>query len=79
MLNKNKLRIKKAFATIMILFSLYMLYILISIFLNANVSLTYTSVSLEDIKYIILYSKILIIYIIVVIVILFRSFFKKNK
>jgi hypothetical protein len=60
----------------MIAFSLYMLLTMLGIYLNSSVGLKYEAVSKEDIEYIVLYSKVLIIYIILIIVMLFYSFKK---
>jgi hypothetical protein len=49
---------------------------MLGIYLNSSVGLKYEAVSKEDIEYIVLYSKVLIIYIILIIVMLFYSFKK---
>ena len=79
MLNKSNLRIGYFISIVMIIFSFYLLYILVGIFLNANVNLKYTAVSIEDIKYIILYSKILIIYVVFVIIFLVLFLLRNNN
>jgi uncharacterized BrkB/YihY/UPF0761 family membrane protein len=79
MSDRNKLRFYYVITIMMMIFSFYLLYILVGIFLNANVNLKYDAVSIEDIKYIILYSKILIIYVAIVIIFLALILLKNNK
>ncbi len=74
--------LKIGFLIFIILFSIYLLYVLIGIYLNGMVNLTYEVYSLEDLKYVVSYSKILIIYVILVIAILIYnliSYFRKNR
>lgn len=76
MSEKRKLLIKRISKIAMIVISLYLLYILVGIYLNSTVGLKYESVSAEDIKYGMLYTKILMIYIITVTIMLICSFKK---
>lgn len=66
---------------LIILFSLFLLYVLIGIYLNGMVNLTYEVFSIDDLKYIIFYSKVLIIYVILITSILIYnliSYYRKN-
>lgn len=51
---------------LIILFSLFLLYSLIGIYLNGMINITYEVFSIEDLKYVLFYSKLLIIYIIII-------------
>ena len=66
------------FRILLIAFSLYLLYILLGFYINGMVNLKYDTVSVSDIEYCIKYSKILIIYTIIVVIYIFCAF-KKNK
>ena len=66
----KKLGFKNIFRIIMIAFSIYILFIATGICLNSAVNLKYETASIEDIAYVYLYSKVLIIYIILVLVML---------
>jgi hypothetical protein len=75
----NKKLIRKIFVLLLTCFSLYLLYILTSILLNSAVSLKYEAVSIEDIEYCILYTKVLILYILLVLFVLIGSLLRHNK
>ena len=57
----------------MITVSVYLLYALVGIYLNGSVGLTYEAVSMEDIEYGMLYTKIVMIYIVIVTIMLIGS------
>jgi hypothetical protein len=61
------------------LFSLYVLYLSISVVLNGEVSLKYNAMSMDDINYIIHYALIVIVYEITVLVAFLLHFFSKKK
>jgi len=61
------------FKWFMILFSGYVLYIMLGILLNSSVCLTYEAASMSDIQYVNAFSKVIIIYILCVLVFLFVS------
>ena len=71
-LKNKKFPFKKLFKIGMIVFSVYLLYILAGIYLNASLGLKY-GIGTTDIEYGILYSKVLMVYIILVIVILITN------
>ncbi len=73
MSEKRRLIIKRIFKITLIVISLYLLYILVCIFINGSLGLKYESVSTEDIEYGMLYTKILMGYIIVITIILLHS------
>lgn len=62
-----------------IIFSLYVLYLSISVVLNGAVSLKYNAMSMEDINYVIHYALLVIVYEITVLLILLLPFFHKRK
>jgi hypothetical protein len=73
-LDKKWFNFRNIFRVIMIAFSLYMLFTIFGIYLNSSVGLKYEAVSKEDIEYVVLYSRVLLVYIILVIGMLFYSF-----
>ena len=79
--NANKFLMKnffKAFKWIMIIFSVFILYVMYGIYMNSSVCLTYESASLKDIEYVNLYSKVVIAYLVLVIVFIIISLKKKE-
>ena len=62
-----------------ILFSLYMLYLSISVVLNGAVSLKYNAMSMEDINHVIHYALLVIVYAITILLVLILPFFIKKK
>ncbi len=62
-----------------ILFSLYVLYLSISVVLNGAVSLKYDAMSMEDINYVIHYALLVIVYAITILLVLILPFFIKKK
>ena len=62
-----------------IIFSLYVLYLSISVVLNGEVSLKYNAVSMEDINHIIHYALLVIVYEIIVLLVLLLPFSYKWK
>ncbi len=60
----------------MIFFSLYLLYATFGIFINAGINLQYEVYSTKDIAYIFFYSKVLMVYIVLVLIGLIFSFRK---
>jgi len=74
MLKKNNTLKKKIFVIIMITISIYLLFVIFGIYLNGNIAYTYGAVSLDDIEYVIVYSKLLLIYISLIIIVLLYLF-----
>jgi hypothetical protein len=72
----KNLNFKSIFKIIMILFSIFIFFITVGIVLNSSVNLKYEMASVEDIAYVCLYSKILLVYVVLVIVFLIFSFKK---
>ena len=68
----------RIFKWFMILFSGYVLYIMLGILLNSSVCLTYESASINDIQYVNTISKVIILYILCVLVFLFVSSSRKT-
>lgn len=62
-----------------ILFSLYVLYLSISVVLNEAVSLKYNAMSMEDINHVIHYALLVIVYAITILLVLILPFFIKKK
>ncbi|MCL6748327.1 cytochrome C [Prevotella sp. TCVGH] len=62
-----------------ILFSLYVLYLSISVVLNGAVSLKYNAMSMEDINHVIHYALLVIVYAITILLVLILPFFIKKK
>jgi hypothetical protein len=62
-----------------ILFSLYVLYLSISVVLNGAVSLKYNAMSMEDINHVIHYALLVIVYAITILLALILPFFIKKK
>jgi hypothetical protein len=69
----------KIFNVFVLLLSLYLLYITFGILINSSVSITYETASLEDIKYVHSYSKLFILYIILVLIYSFVVCIKNKK
>ena len=65
------------FKWIMVIFSGFILYVMFGIYMNSSVCLTYESASLSDIQYVNLYSKVMILYTVLMIVLLLISFKRK--
>jgi len=65
------------FKLIMVIFSGFILYVMFGIYMNSSVCLTYESASLSDIQYVNLYSKVMILYTVLMIVLLLISFKRK--
>jgi hypothetical protein len=61
----------------MIAYSGFILYIMVGIYINSSVCLTYESASIADIQYVNLYSKIIIVYLILMIAFLVISIRRK--
>jgi len=72
----KKLNPKNIFKIVMIVFSVCVLFITIGVLLNSSVNLKYEAASVEDVAYVHLCSKILIVYVVLVIVFLISSFKK---
>jgi hypothetical protein len=64
---------------IMIAYSLYVLLLSIGVYLNGAVCLTYHAASDHDIKYVIFYAKIIVIYGIISLILYCISLFKQKK
>ncbi len=67
---------------LLIFFSLFLLYIISGIYLNGMINITYEVVSIEDLKYVVTYSKVFIIYLVLMTSIMIYSlvsYLKKNK
>jgi hypothetical protein len=77
-LDKNWFSLRNILIILLIMFSLYMLFTMFGIFLNGTVGLKYEVVSKEDIEYVVLCSKVLMVYIIFVIGVLLFSFKRKG-
>jgi len=67
------------FRWLMIAFSGFILYIVFGIYMNSSVSLTYESASVADIQYVNSYSKVIILYTVLMIVFLITSFKRKSS
>ena len=65
------------FKWIMVIFSGFILYVMFGIYMNSSVCLTYESASVSDIQYVNLYSKVMILYIVLMVVLLLISFKRK--
>jgi len=67
------------FRWLMIAFSGFILYIVFGIYMNSSVCLTYESASVADIQYVNSYSKVIILYTVLMIVFLITSFKRKSS
>lgn len=77
----RKAQITLIFILLLIAISLYLLYVLIGIYLNSLVALKYATASMDDVEYISLYSKVLIGYVILVLIVmiaLLRKYFNRS-
>lgn len=68
---RKKLTFRNIYTVILMAFSVYMLYAAIGVLLNSGVNLKYAATSIEDVRYVHFFAKLLILYIILVISALF--------
>ncbi len=83
--NVMKYNVKKILNVILriliLLLTIYLLYIQVGILLNGMINITYEVVSIDDLKFVVSYSKILIIYfVLITLVMIYRlvSYCKRN-
>jgi len=75
-LRKENITIRSVYKILMILFSLYLLYVTFGIFLNSGINVQYEVYSTKDVAYIFFYSKVFMGYISLVLIGLIFSFRK---
>ena len=68
----------KIIRVFIIVFSLFVLWLTVSVFINSKVCLTYEAASEEDITNVIFYSKVIFIYALSIVIFLVTTFFN-NK
>ena len=73
-LNNRNINFRNVFRFLMILFSLYNFYIIVGIYLNVMVNQKYDTVSESDIAYVFSFSKLFMIYIVLMLISLFFNF-----